>query len=72
MEKVQKIIQKITDVVSILGPAVIGVVEVLDAKDVIIVEGGYKITLIVLAAASSIASVIYNIVNKQDTDTANS
>ena len=57
--------KKITDVVTILGPAIIAAVGVFSATGAIEVEKGYQILLIVLGAVSSIASIIFNNVEKK-------
>lgn len=65
MEKVMAVIKKITDIVTIVGPAAVAVVEVIDRAGVPIAEGSYQIALIVLSAVSSICSVIFNLVDKK-------
>jgi hypothetical protein len=54
-------IQKITDIVTIVAPAVIAILGVLHITAAIpIAENVEQIALIVLGAASAIASIIYN------------
>jgi len=57
------IIRKITDVITIIGPAISSVLVALGMADVIqVFDTWYGIVLIVLGALSSTASVIYNVV----------
>jgi hypothetical protein len=56
-------IQKITDIVTIVGPAAIAVMSVLGLTGSIhIAENVEQIMLIILGACSAIASVLYNMV----------
>ena len=55
------ILQKITDIVTIVVPAVIAVLGVLNLTGAIVIaETVEQILLIVLGAASAVASVLYN------------
>jgi hypothetical protein len=59
------IIQKITDIVTIIAPALIAVLGILGAtKAIPIAENVEQVLLIILGAASAIASVVYNKVSK--------
>ena len=59
------VIKKITDVITIVGPAVIAVIGALELTGVLpMAEAIYQVIGIVLGAASGAASVIYNAVTK--------
>lgn len=57
-------IKKVTDIVTILGPAVVAAVGVVSATGAHWANTVVEISMIVLGAASSIASLIYNAASK--------
>jgi hypothetical protein len=62
----KEIIQKITDVVTIVGPAIIAVLGIFSATGAIVVADKVEqVLLIVLGALSAIASVVYNRVQQK-------
>lgn len=65
MNKALEIIKKVTDVVTILGPAISMAVGIFDTKGVIIVDGASQIALICLDAAAAVCSILFNVVDKK-------
>ena len=57
-------IKKVTDIVTILGPAVVAAIGVVSATGAHWANTVVEITMIALGAASSIASLIYNAATK--------
>lgn len=65
MKDISKTVQKITDAVTILGPAIVAVVGVVSATGAHWANAVVEVSMIALGAASSIASLVYNAVTKE-------
>lgn len=61
-----KVIKKLTDVITIIGPAISAVLAALGMMEILpIFDKWYGTTIVVLGAISSISSVVYNAVTEE-------
>jgi hypothetical protein len=61
----QDVIKKITDVITIVGPAIVAVLGVLQLTGVIpVAEAAIEAIFVVLGALSGVSSIVFNAVTK--------
>lgn len=66
MKDIRPVVKKITDVVTVAGPAVVAAVGIVSATGAHWANAAVELSMIVLGAVSSAASLIYNTVSNKE------